>query len=117
MNAYTLCLATLALSSGSLGDRYGRKRVFLIGVALFTLGSVICAAAPTPLLLIVGRFVQGAGAAVAVPATLSLIAQSFTEPEQRAKVIGGWSTIAGVALAGPTAGGLLVQAGPASSAR
>ncbi|MFI0424480.1 MFS transporter [Spongiactinospora sp. 9N601] len=111
VGAYTLCLSTLALSAGALGDRYGRKRVFLTGVALFTLGSAICAVAPSPLVLIAGRFVQGAGAAVAVPGTLSLIAQSYPDPARRAKVIGGWGTVAGVAgLTGPVLGGLLVNA-------
>ncbi|MFI0482528.1 MFS transporter [Actinomadura sp. 9N215] len=110
VTSYTLCLSALALSAGALGDRYGRKRAFLTGVALFTLGSAVCAASLTPALLIAGRFLQGAGAAIALPGSLSLIAQAFPDPARRARVIGGWSTVGGASsLAGPVIGGILVE--------
>lgn len=111
VDSYTLCLSTVALSGGALGDRYGRKRVFLAGVGLFTLGSAVCAAAPAPSVLLVGRFAQGVGAAAAVPGTLSLITRAFTDPRRRARIIGGWGSVAGVAGAvGPVAGGGLITA-------
>jgi DHA2 family methylenomycin A resistance protein-like MFS transporter len=111
VSSYTLCLSTLALSAGALGDRYGRKRVFLLGLGLFTAGSAVCAAAPDPAVLIAGRFVQGAGAAIAVPGTLALLARGFPEPRARARAIGGWGSVAGLAgVVGPVLGGGLVEA-------
>lgn len=111
MNAYTLCIAALALSAGALADRYGRKRMFVTGVVLFTAGSAVCALAPNAVVLVIGRFVQGIGAAITVPGTLSLIAQGFPEQGQRARVIGVWSMVAGLAaIAGPVLGGALVDA-------
>ncbi|WP_337820817.1 MFS transporter [Amycolatopsis sp. A1MSW2902] len=109
--AYTVCLSVLSLSVGAVSDRYGRKRLFLIGVAIFTVGSVSCALAWSPAVLIAARLVQGVGAAIVVPGSLSLVARSFTEPSKRARAIAGWSTTAAsAALAGPIIGGLLVNA-------
>ncbi|MEQ0565400.1 MFS transporter [Amycolatopsis sp. NEAU-NG30] len=105
------CIAALALSAGALADRYGRKRMFVTGVVLFTAGSAVCALAPDAVVLVIGRFVQGTGAAITVPGTLSLIAQGFPEQGQRARAIGVWSMVAGLAaIAGPVLGGALVDA-------
>lgn len=110
VSAYTLCLATLGLSGGVLGDRYGRKRMFLLGAAIFVLGSVLCGIEIDPAVLIAGRFGQGIGAAIAVPGGISLIAQEFRDPAQRARMIGGSATVAAIAtLVGPVLGGVLVS--------
>lgn len=108
--AYTLCLSVLSISGGSLGDRYGRKRVFHLGLAVFTVGSGLCAAAAGPEWLILARVVQGTGAALLVPGGLSLLALAFPDSGRRAKAIAGWSTVAGAgALSGPVIGGLLID--------
>lgn len=110
VSAYTLCLSTLSLSAGALGDRYGRKRMFLSGLVLFVAGSAVCAAAPSAGVLIAGRVIQGVAAAVVVPGSLSLLALGFPDEGNRAKAIGGWSTVGGVSsLGGPVLGGLLVD--------
>ncbi|GAA1600106.1 hypothetical protein GCM10009804_65990 [Kribbella hippodromi] len=109
IGAYTLCLATLSLSAGALGDRYGRKRMYLGGVALFVAGSAACGFAASAGLLLTGRFVQGIGAAIALPATLSLLAQTFHEPRERGRIIAGAAMAGGLAgVVGPTVGGLLI---------
>jgi EmrB/QacA subfamily drug resistance transporter len=109
MGAYTICLATLALSAGALGDRYGRKRMFLIGVTLFVAGSAGCAVSTGTAMLLIGRFAQGVGGAIAMPGTLSLLAQTVRDPRERAKVIAGSAMVSGLgALVGPTVGGLLI---------
>jgi EmrB/QacA subfamily drug resistance transporter len=109
INAYTLTLAALVLLGGVLGDRYGRRKVFLIGVVWFTLSSMLCGIAPSVPLLIAGRALQGIGAALLTPGSLSLIQSSFA-PEERAKAIGAWAGLGGVAGAiGPFIGGYLVD--------
>ncbi|MFC6880992.1 MFS transporter [Actinomadura yumaensis] len=111
LDAYTLCLSALMLSGGVLGDRYGRRRVFVGAVGAFTLGSVLCAAASSPAALVGGRVVQGAAAAVIVPGSMSLLAQAYPDAAARARVIGWWSVTASVSVgAGPLLGGLLVDA-------
>ncbi len=110
VNGYTLALASLILLGGSLGDRLGRRRVFLVGAAWFTLASVACALAPTPILLIAARVLQGVGAALLTPGSLSILQASF-EPSDRPKAIGIWSGFTGVGAAiGPFLGGWLVEA-------
>jgi EmrB/QacA subfamily drug resistance transporter len=110
LNAYLLTLASLILLGGSLGDRLGRRRVFQAGVALFTLASLGCAAAPTVELLIVARLVQGVGGALLTPGSLAIIQASF-RPADRARAIGAWSGLGGVATAfGPLLGGWLIAA-------
>jgi EmrB/QacA subfamily drug resistance transporter len=109
VNGYTLTLASLILLGGSLGDRYGRRRVFLIGVAWFALASALCALAPTVEVLIAARALQGIGGALLTPGSLALISASFV-PDDRAKAIGTWSGFGGVASAvGPFIGGYLVD--------
>jgi EmrB/QacA subfamily drug resistance transporter len=109
VNAYTLTLAALILVGGSLGDRLGRRRVFVIGVAGFALASVLCAIAPTIEVLVAARGLQGVGAALLTPGSLAIISASFA-PEDRGPAIGAWSGLAGVTSAiGPLVGGWLVD--------
>jgi EmrB/QacA subfamily drug resistance transporter len=109
VTGYTLALAGLILLGGALGDRYGRRRVFLIGVVWFALASVGCAAAPTIGLLVAARVLQGIGGALLTPGSLALIQASF-RPDDRARAVGAWSGLGGVAsAAGPFLGGWLIQ--------
>ncbi|HJZ35065.1 MAG TPA: MFS transporter, partial [Solirubrobacterales bacterium] len=110
LNGYLLTLASLILLGGSLGDRLGRRRVFQAGVALFTVASLGCAAAPNVEMLIVARLVQGIGGALLTPGSLAIIQASF-RPADRARAIGAWSGLGGVATAfGPLLGGWLIAA-------
>src|ERR1700761_2072829 len=110
LNGYLLTLASLILLGGSLGDRLGRRRVFQAGVALFTVASAGCAAAPNVDLLIVARLIQGIGGALLTPGSLAIIEASF-RPADRARAIGAWSGLGGVATAfGPLLGGWLIAA-------
>ena len=110
VTSYTLTLAGLLLVAGALGDRYGRKRVFQIGVAWFTIASILCLIAPNSPFLIGARALQGVGAALLTPGSLAIIEASF-HPDDRGKAIGAWSGFAGVGVAiGPFIGGWLIQA-------
>ncbi len=111
VDAYTLPFAALMLTAGTLGDRIGRKRVFLVGLALFVIGSATCGFSTTFGVLVAGRVVQGLGAAAINTGSLSLLASTFNQPAERAKAIGIWTAVSGVALAaGPLVGGLLIEA-------
>src|SRR5215469_7615608 len=108
--AYTLTLAGLLLFAGALGDKYGRKRTFVIGVIWFALASLLCGAALNTGMLIAARALQGVGSALLMPGSLAIIQASFV-PEDRGKAIGAWSGFAGVGSAvGPFIGGWLIQA-------
>jgi EmrB/QacA subfamily drug resistance transporter len=109
VNGYTLSLAALILLGGSLGDRMGRRRIFVVGAAWFTVASVLCAAAPTAELLIGARVLQGVGGALLTPGSLAIIQTSFA-PSDRPRAIGAWSGLGGVAAGiGPFLGGWLVD--------
>jgi EmrB/QacA subfamily drug resistance transporter len=108
-NGYLLMLASLILIGGALGDRWGRRRVFVTGVVWFALASVLCGIAPNPELLIASRVLQGIGGALLTPGSLAIIEAVFT-PSDRGKAIGSWSGLGSVAAAiGPFVGGALVQ--------
>ena len=110
VNAYTLTLAGLILLGGSLGDRFGRRRVFLIGVVWFAVASALCGLAPNVVVLIAARALQGIGGALLTPGSLAIIQASFS-PDDRPRAIGAWSGLGGVAGAiGPFVGGWLIAA-------
>jgi EmrB/QacA subfamily drug resistance transporter len=109
VNAYVLAYAVLLLTGAALGDRFGRKRMFVLGLAIFTAASAGAALAPNTDLLVAARAVQGAGAAIVTPLTLTLLAAAFPA-ERRGMAIGVWSGISGIAVAiGPLIGGAVVQ--------
>ncbi|GAA0278543.1 hypothetical protein GCM10009539_78010 [Cryptosporangium japonicum] len=109
VNAYTLALAALILLGGALGDRFGRRRVFLFGVAWFAVASLLCAVAPTAEMLAGARALQGIGGALLTPGSLAMIAATF-DPADRSRAVGAWSAFGGIAGAiGPFVGGWLVE--------
>lgn len=110
VGSYALFLSAFMLSAGPLGDRYGRKRAWLLGIVLFTSGSAICACATSLAMLIMGASLQGAAGALVIPGSLSILTQAYPDPARRAHVIGGWSSFSAVSLIlGPVLGGLLVD--------
>ena len=110
LNGYLLALASLILLGGSLGDRYGRRRIFVVGVGLFTVASALCAAAPSTETLIAARFGQGVGGALLTPGSLAMI-EAGIRREDRPRAIGAWSGLTGVATAvAPLVGGYLIEA-------
>jgi EmrB/QacA subfamily drug resistance transporter len=110
LDAYLVTLTALVLLGGALGDRFGRRRVFTIGVGAFAVASVLCGVAPTTGALIAARALQGVGAAMLVPGSLALLSATMRQ-EDRARAIGAWSGLTGVASAlGPFFGGWLVDA-------
>ena len=110
LNGYLLTLAALILLGGSLGDRYGRRRVYLVGIVWFGIASVLCALSPNVITLIAARALQGVGGALLTPGSLAIIQAGF-HPEDRPAAIGAWSGLTGIAAAiGPLVGGYLVDA-------
>ena len=111
VNAYALLLAALTLTGGALGDAYGRRKIYGLGVVIFALASLVCGLAPSLPVLIAARAVQGIGAALLVPGSLAMIGAVF-DPARRGRGVGLWSAASSVmTLLGPVAGGVLVDAG------
>jgi DHA2 family methylenomycin A resistance protein-like MFS transporter len=110
IDSYNLTFASLLLLGGTLSDLFGRRRIFLIGLTLFTSGSLLCGFATTFPLLLIGRVLQGVGAALELPGTLSILTITYPDPKERERAIGIWASMAGIALGiGPTAGAFLVD--------
>jgi len=111
VDAYTLAFAVLMLSAGSISDRLGSKRILQVGIILFGIASTGCALAPNPTELVISRVIQGIGAAMMIPSSLSLLNQRFAhEPDLRAKAVGLWTAAGSASMAaGPTLGGLLIE--------
>jgi DHA2 family methylenomycin A resistance protein-like MFS transporter len=109
VSSYTIAFAAFILTAGALGDRIGAKRVFMTGFAIFTAASVGCALAPTATVLILGRAIQGLGAAILVPNSLALLSHAYPDDKQRGRAVGIWAAGASLALtAGPLVGGGLI---------
>ena len=109
VNAYTLTFAVLLITGAALGDRFGRQRVFIIGLGIFVAGSALAALAPSTEVLILARAVQGVGGAIVTPLTLTILSAAMP-PERRAVALGAWGGIAGLAIAiGPLVGGAIAE--------
>ncbi|MFE9673215.1 MFS transporter [Streptomyces sp. NPDC006259] len=110
IDAYTLVLASLLMLAGSTADRIGRRKVFLAGLVVFSLGSLLCSLAPNLELLVAARMVQAVGGSMLNPVAMSIITNTFTDPRERARAIGAWGAVVGISMAaGPLIGGLLVE--------
>jgi MFS transporter, DHA2 family, methylenomycin A resistance protein len=110
VDAYNIVYASLLLTAGTLADLYGRRRIFALGIALFTLGSLVCGLAPDTGVLIAGRAVAGVGAALAVPTSLAILTVAFPGSKERSWALGLWASCNGLAfIIGPTLGGVLVD--------
>ncbi|HET8978340.1 MAG TPA: DHA2 family efflux MFS transporter permease subunit [Solirubrobacteraceae bacterium] len=110
IDAYTLVLASLLMLSGSSADRIGRRRVFQIGLVLFSLGSLLCALAPSLEALVAARVLQAIGGSMLNPVAMSIIRNVFVDPRERARAIGIWGAVVGISMAlGPVVGGALVD--------
>ncbi len=109
IDAYTVTLASLLITSGALADRFGRRRMFRFGLTVFGLASVACALAPTVEALIAARVVQGVGASMLNPVALAIVAHTMTDPRERARALGFWGALFGISMAaGPLVGGVLI---------
>lgn len=110
IDIYTVSLASLLLSAGALGDRIGHRRVFVIGLGGFALASLLCSLSPTIEVLIAARLLQAMTGAMLNPSALSILSQAFVERSQRARALGYWGAVVGIAMAiGPPLGGLLIE--------
>jgi EmrB/QacA subfamily drug resistance transporter len=110
VGAYTVVMASLLMFSGSMGDRFGRKRTFLIGLTVFSVASLLCSLAPSVGLLVVFRVLQAVGGSMLNPVAMSIITNTFTDPRERAQAVGIWGAVFGISMAlGPIMGGTLVS--------
>ncbi len=110
IDVYTLVLASLLLLSGTMADRFGRRRVFQIGLGTFALGSLLCSLAPTIQVLIAARFLQAVGGSMLNPVAMSIITQTFSGRVERARAVGVWGAVVGISMSlGPIVGGLLID--------
>ena len=116
-NGYMLFLSSLILLGGAAGDRFGLRNMFGLGIVVFVAASLVCAIAPTPLVLVIARAVQGAGAAFMVPGSLAIIAKAYPRDE-RGKAIGIWAAASSLTtIAGPIIGGFILTLGGSASWR
>jgi MFS transporter, DHA2 family, methylenomycin A resistance protein len=110
VDAYNLVYASLLLTAGTLADIFGRRRIFALGIVLFTLGSIVCGLAPNAIVLVAGRAIAGLGAALEVPTSLAILTVAYPDTRERTRALGLWASCNGLAFViGPTLGGLLVD--------
>lgn len=110
VGAFTLVMATLLMFAGSSADRLGRRRVFVCGLSVFSLASVLCALAPTVEVLVAARVLQAVGGSMMNPVAMSIVTNTFTDPRERAQAVGVWGAVFGISMAlGPVVGGTLVS--------
>ena len=110
IDGYSVVMASFLLLSGSMADRFGRRRIFQLGLAIFSLGSLLCSLAPTTSALVGFRMLQAVGGSMLNPVAMSIIVNTFTDPRERARAIGIWGAVFGVSMAaGPLLGGVLVE--------
>jgi EmrB/QacA subfamily drug resistance transporter len=111
IDGYTVVVASFLMLAGSTADRFGRRRTFQTGLAIFTLGSFLCSLAPTTAALVAFRMVQAIGGSMLNPVAMSIVVNTFTDPRERARAIGIWGAVFGVSMAaGPLLGGMLIDA-------
>src|SRR5829696_8214067 len=111
VSAYTVVMASLLMFSGSMADRLGRKRIFMTGLAVFSVASLLFSLAPSVELLVAFRVVQAVGGSMMNPVAMSIITNTFTDPRERAQAVGVWGAGFGISMAlGPIVGGSLVSA-------
>ena len=111
VDAYNLVYASLLLTAGGLADIYGRRRIFVLGIVLFTIGSLVCGLAPNAAVLVLGRGIAGLGAALEIPTSLAILTVAYPDTRERTRALGLWASCNGLAFViGPTVGGVLVDA-------